>query len=113
MIADSALTAIGGLAAIVLLLFLLITRYNWHVFLALLVPILLFALLPGVDGRAVIAAFEQGFGTPGKASRRSTISRFSTSCAPVTVAAWPGRRTAAPRYRSGSSSKVRNASSGR
>jgi gluconate:H+ symporter, GntP family len=62
MITDNAVTAIAGLFAIVVLLFLLITRYNWHVFLALLVPILLFALMPGVDGRAFIAAFEQGFG---------------------------------------------------
>jgi gluconate:H+ symporter, GntP family len=62
MITDNPVTAIAGLLAIVALLFLLITRYNWHVFLALLVPILLFALMPGVDGRALIAAFEQGFG---------------------------------------------------
>jgi GntP family gluconate:H+ symporter len=62
MITDSALVAIAGLVAIVALLFLLITRFKWHVFLALLVPILLFALIPGIDRRALIAAFEQGFG---------------------------------------------------
>ena len=62
MITDSALTAIAGLVAIVALLFLLIARFKWHVFLALLVPILLFALIPGIDRRALIAAFEQGFG---------------------------------------------------
>jgi GntP family gluconate:H+ symporter len=62
MITDSALVAIAGLVAIVALLFLLITRFKWHVFLALLVPILLFALIPGIDRRALITAFEQGFG---------------------------------------------------
>ena len=63
MITDDALVAIGGLVAIVALLFLLITRFKWHVFLALLVPILLFALMPGIDRRALIAAFERGFGS--------------------------------------------------
>ena len=63
MITDDALVAIGGLVAIVALLFLLITRFRWHVFLALLVPILLFALMPGIDRRALIAAFERGFGS--------------------------------------------------
>ena len=62
MITESALVAIAGLVAVVALLFLLITRFNWHVFLALLVPIVLFALIPGVDREAFINAFEQGFG---------------------------------------------------
>ncbi len=62
MITESALVAIAGLVAVVALLFLLITRFSWHVFLALLVPIVLFALIPGVDREAFINAFEQGFG---------------------------------------------------
>jgi gluconate:H+ symporter, GntP family len=62
MITDSALVALAGLLAVIALLFLAITRFKWHVFLALLVPILLFALLPGIDRRAFITAFEQGFG---------------------------------------------------
>ena len=62
MITESALVAIAGLVAVVALLFLLITRYNWHVFIALLVPIALFALIPGMDIQAFIDAFEQGFG---------------------------------------------------
>lgn len=62
MITEHALTAIAGLIAVVALLFLLITRYRWHVFLALLVPIILFALVPGIDRAAFIDAFEQGFG---------------------------------------------------
>jgi len=61
-ITDSVLVAIAGLIGVVALLFLTITKLRWHVFLALLVPILLFALVPGVDKVAFIAAFEQGFG---------------------------------------------------
>lgn len=62
MITDSVLTALAGLTAVIALLFLAIVRFKWHVFLALLVPILLVGLLPGLDRRAFIAAFEQGFG---------------------------------------------------
>lgn len=61
-ITDSVLIAIAGLIAVVALLFLAITKLRWHVFLALLVPILLLALVPGIDREAFIAAFEQGFG---------------------------------------------------
>ncbi|MFO8060645.1 MAG: GntP family permease, partial [Bacillota bacterium] len=42
---------------------LLISRFKWHVFLALLVPILLFALIPGVNLEAFIDAFHTGFGS--------------------------------------------------
>lgn len=63
MITESALIAIAGLVAIVALLFLLITRFKWHVFIALLVPILLFAMTPGLDRKALITAFERGFGS--------------------------------------------------
>ena len=62
MITESAIVAIGGLIAVIALLFLMITRFKWHVFIALLVPIVLFALLPGIDRSAFITAFEQGFG---------------------------------------------------
>jgi len=62
MITESALIALAGLIGVVALLFLTITRFKWHVFLAVLVPILLFALVPGIDRKAFIAAFEQGFG---------------------------------------------------
>ncbi len=61
-ITDSTLVALGGLIAVIALLFLLITKFRWHVFIALLVPILLLALLPGIDHRVFIAAFENGFG---------------------------------------------------
>ena len=62
MITESAFVAIGGLIAVIALLFLAIVKFKWHVFMALLVPILLFGVLPGVDKRLFIAAFEQGFG---------------------------------------------------
>ena len=61
-ITDSTLIALGGLIGVVALLFLLITKFKWHVFIALLVPILLMALLPGIDRSVFIAAFETGFG---------------------------------------------------
>lgn len=62
MITENVFVALAGLLAVVALLFLLITRYKWHVFLALLVPILLFAAVPGLDREAFIEAFEVGFG---------------------------------------------------
>jgi GntP family gluconate:H+ symporter len=61
-ITNSTLIALGGLIGVIALLFLAITRYRWHVFIALLGPILLFALLPGINREAFIAAFEHGFG---------------------------------------------------
>lgn len=61
-ITDSAIIALAGLIGVVALLFLTITRFKWHVFIAVLVPILLFALIPGIDRRTFVAAFEQGFG---------------------------------------------------
>lgn len=62
MITDSVVIALAGLLGIVAPLFLTITRFKWHVFIAILVPLLLFALVPGVDRKAFVAAFEQGFG---------------------------------------------------
>lgn len=61
-ITDSVVIAIAGLVGVVALLFLTITRFKWHVFIAVLVPILLFALVPGIDRKALIGAFETGFG---------------------------------------------------
>lgn len=51
-----------GFGAVIVVLFFLIARYKWHVFTALLVPIILFAFLPGVDRGAFIDAFVAGFG---------------------------------------------------
>jgi GntP family gluconate:H+ symporter len=61
-VVDSTLIALGGLIGVIALLFLTITKFRWHVFIALLGPILLFALIPGIDRAAFIAAFESGFG---------------------------------------------------
>jgi GntP family gluconate:H+ symporter len=61
-ITNSTLIALGGLIGVVALLFLLITKFRWHVFIALLGPILLLPLIPGVNRGVFIAAFETGFG---------------------------------------------------
>lgn len=55
------LTLIGFISLILLLLFL-IAKWKWHVFLALLVPILFFGIIPGVQQNNFIQAFETGFG---------------------------------------------------
>lgn len=54
--------ALVGFAGVVVALMLLITRWKWHVFLALLLPILVFGILPGVQINNFITAFENGFG---------------------------------------------------
>jgi GntP family gluconate:H+ symporter len=54
--------ALVGFAGVVVALMLLITRWKWHVFLALLLPILVFGILPGVQINNFITAFEDGFG---------------------------------------------------
>jgi GntP family gluconate:H+ symporter len=54
--------AIAGFAGCVVLLMFLIAKWKWHVFLALLLPILLFGVLPGIQRNNFIQAFEQGFG---------------------------------------------------
>lgn len=54
-------TLIGFLLVILLLLWL-IAKWKWHVFLALLVPIILFGIIPGVQQGNFIKAFETGFG---------------------------------------------------
>jgi GntP family gluconate:H+ symporter len=60
-ILSPALALIAFLGVIVLLL-ILIARWRWHVFLALLVPLLLFGIIPGVQKNNFIDAFESGFG---------------------------------------------------
>ena len=56
------LVAVAGFAGCVVLLMLLIARWKWHVLLALLLPIVLFGILPGIERNSFIDAFEQGFG---------------------------------------------------
>ena len=68
-ITSSTIIALGGLIGVVALLFLLITKFRWHVFIALLVPILLFALLPGVDPACSSPRSRAGSGRPSRASR--------------------------------------------
>lgn len=55
------LTLLGFILLIFLLLFL-IAKWKWHVFLALLIPIILFSIIPGVQQNNFITAFETGFG---------------------------------------------------
>ena len=62
-VASSPILALVGLVAVVGLLLVLIARFRWHVFLALLVPILMFGVLPGVKRNGFIEAFESGFGS--------------------------------------------------
>lgn len=47
---------------LIIILFFLIARWKWHVFLALLVPIIFFGILPGIQQASFIEAFENGFG---------------------------------------------------
>lgn len=62
MITENVIVALAGLLGVVALLLLMIAKFRWHVFAALLVPILLFAAVPGLDRQAFIEAFETGFG---------------------------------------------------
>lgn len=55
------LALIAFLGVIGLLLFL-IAKWKWHVFLALLLPLLAFGIIPGVQQNNFIQAFENGFG---------------------------------------------------
>ncbi|GAK32681.1 putative permease [alpha proteobacterium Q-1] len=55
--------ALFGFLGVVLLLLVLIAKWKWHVFIALLVPLLIFGLLPGIQTNNFIAAFETGFGS--------------------------------------------------
>lgn len=55
------LTLIAFLLLIVILFFL-IAKWKWHVFLALLIPIIIFGIIPGIQQDNFIEAFEEGFG---------------------------------------------------
>ena len=58
----SAVISLTGFTVIIFLLLFLIARWKWHVFFALLIPIILFGLLPGIQQNNFIDAFESGFG---------------------------------------------------
>ena len=61
-VTTNVVVAVVGFAGCVVLLMLLIARWKWHVFLALLLPIVLFGILPGIERNSFIGAFERGFG---------------------------------------------------
>lgn len=58
----SAAVSLIGFTAVIFLLLFLIAKWKWHVFFALLIPILLFGILPGIQQNNFIDAFESGFG---------------------------------------------------
>jgi GntP family gluconate:H+ symporter len=57
------LVALLAFLGVIVLLLFLIAKWRWHVFLALLVPLLLFGIVPGVQQNNFINAFETGFGS--------------------------------------------------
>lgn len=61
-VATSPLLALIAFLGVIILLLFLIAKWRWHVFLALLVPLMMFGLIPGVQTNNFIAAFERGFG---------------------------------------------------
>ncbi len=61
-VATSPLLALLGFLGVIVLLLFLIAKWRWHVFLALLVPLLLFGIIPGINRNNFIDAFETGFG---------------------------------------------------
>ena len=61
-VTTNVVVALVGLVGSVVLLMFLIAKWKWHVFLALLLPILLFGVLPGIQRNNFISAFESGFG---------------------------------------------------
>ena len=61
-VATSPLLALIAFLGVIILLLFLIAKWRWHVFLALLIPLLLFGLIPGVQTNNFIDAFEKGFG---------------------------------------------------
>lgn len=54
--------ALVGFALVIAALMVLIAKWKWHVFLAMLIPMICFGFLPGVDRQNFIKAFEFGFG---------------------------------------------------
>ena len=61
-VSNSAAISLVGFAVVIFLLLFLIAKWKWHVFFALLIPIMLFGILPGVQQNNFIDAFESGFG---------------------------------------------------
>ena len=61
-VTTSPVVALLGFVGVIVVLLFLIARWRWHVFSALLVPLMLFGLIPGVQTNNFIKAFETGFG---------------------------------------------------
>ncbi len=61
-VATDPLLTLGAFLGVIALLLILIAKWRWHVFLALLAPLLLFGVIPGVQQNNFIQAFETGFG---------------------------------------------------
>jgi len=61
-VATSPLLALLAFIGVIVLLLFLIAKWRWHVFLALLAPLLLFGVVPGIEQNNFIDAFETGFG---------------------------------------------------
>ena len=61
-VVTSPLLALIAFLGVIIVLLFLIAKWRWHVFLALLIPLLLFGLIPGVQTNNFIQAFEKGFG---------------------------------------------------
>lgn len=62
-VTTSATISLIGFAIVIFLLLFLIAKWKWHVFFALLIPIIFFGVLPGIQQNNFIKAFETGFGT--------------------------------------------------
>ena len=58
----SAAISLVGFGIVIFLLLFLIAKWKWHVFFALLIPIIFFGILPGIQQNNFIDAFESGFG---------------------------------------------------
>ena len=54
--------ALVGFSLVIVSLLLLIAKWKWHVFFALLIPIIFFGAIPGVQQQTFIKSFEFGFG---------------------------------------------------
>ena len=61
-VATNPVLALIAFAAMIGLLLFLIAKWKWHVFAALLLPLILFGIVPGVQQNNFILAFETGFG---------------------------------------------------
>ena len=62
MITSSVAVTLMGFLGIIIFMLLAIAKFKWHVFFAMLLPLVLFAFIPGMNVAKFIDAFESGFG---------------------------------------------------